>query len=105
MAREDLIQAIAKEMDRIWGEEGFGGSDEEYDWLLETYGVSEEEDLVWTEVFEDHLGELDLDDPDARYSEDEKAEIQLFLEDDPAVCRFLEQLLQKYQSKSVSYVW
>jgi hypothetical protein len=103
MHREDLIKAVSQEMDRVWGEEGFGGSDQEYEWLLEHYDIAEEEDLVWLEVLQDFRGDLNLDDPEAGYGDDEKAEIELFLDDDRAVCRFLELLLEKLRTGAGSY--
>src|SRR5437868_5852917 len=89
--RKQLIGAILREMERVWGAEGLGGEAEEYKWLESQYHISEEEDVQWQLVLQyatGHLPEEDLEDE----------EVMEFLEDNFAVVLFLEALLRKYRS-------
>lgn len=92
-----IINAIVKEINRIFPDE-FSGSDEVYDWLLEHYGVTEDDDSTYITVcdyvFED---EDDLDEDQQEIID----EIIDFLEDEEELCAFLYQLLKKYQSNSL----
>ena len=97
MTKSQLIEAVLKEMDRVWGEDkGLGGTDEEYAWLLANYEISEEEDVKWQLVLEGSMGDLpeeDADDP----------EVQEFLDDEAAVHVFLEGFLEKYHGSTAVY--
>lgn len=44
MRKNELIEAIITEMDRLWGVDGFNGTTDEYEWLQQNYGISEEDD-------------------------------------------------------------
>jgi uncharacterized protein YifE (UPF0438 family) len=89
MAKDELIDAIMREMDRVWGSRGLHGTDDEYQWLLEHYGITREEDNRWMDVLYTTTGDLSPE-----QTEDEGR--MRFLSDDRAVRAFLEQLLQKY---------
>ena len=41
MTRAELIDAIMREMERVWGETGFEGTTAEYTWLLAQYAITE----------------------------------------------------------------
>jgi hypothetical protein len=94
--RRSLVNAVLVEITRVWGEEGLQGSAPEYAWLLETYGISEEEDVQWQLVFEYEIDEMlaeDLDDE----------EVMAFVEDDAAVIAFLNRFLAKYRSSAATF--
>ncbi|MEW5927728.1 MAG: hypothetical protein AB1941_09590 [Gemmatimonadota bacterium] len=94
MTRSDLIDAIRNEMDRVWGDEGFSGVWEEYEWLLEHYGVTEDDDVEWSGILEYEADAVDPDDA-------ANPEWMSFVTHDEQVIPFLEQLLKKYQSNTV----
>jgi hypothetical protein len=92
MTRSDLIQAIAAEIDRIWPD-GFSGGWGQYEWLEANYDVTLDDDSDWTGILNYEAGVSDSDDD------------PLFLEfaaDDSRVIPFLQHLLEKYQSNSVT---
>lgn len=94
--RTTLVDAVLIEVTRVWGKEGLQGNASEYAWLLDTYGISEEEDVQWQLVLEHEIGEMldeDLDDD----------EVMVFVEDDVAVIGFLQRFLAKYQSSTASF--
>lgn len=93
MSKIELIDMIHMEMNRIWGADGFQGSDSEYKWLEATYDISEEEDVLWQEILGFEIDDLHDD-------EWEDDELMIFLNDDSAVIQFLENLLGKYRKSS-----
>lgn len=96
MTKPELIEAVMAEMSRVWGQEGLGGEKGEYEWLVQTYGITEEEDVQWQLILQDGMDDLPEED-----LEDE--ELMTFLADQPAVVAFLEAFLQKYRERSVVY--
>jgi hypothetical protein len=92
-----LMEAILEEVARVWGDDdGLIGEPAEYAWLLENYGITEDEDYHWHLLLQDNMGELseeDSADPDN----------QEFLEDEDAVHDFLKMFLEKYQSSDAVY--
>jgi hypothetical protein len=96
MTKPELIEAVMAEMSRVWGQDGLGGEKREYEWLAQTYGITEEEDVQWQLILQDDIDDLEEED-----LEDE--ELMTFLADEPAVVAFLEGFLQKYQKHSVVY--
>lgn len=94
--RYALIEAVLAEMGRVWPDDSFGGSAEEYAWLLKHFGISEEEDVKWQFILQDSTGDLPEEDA-------EDPEVTDFLDDDEAVCAFLAELLEKYKSSTLSY--
>lgn len=96
MTESQLVDDIITEMDRVWGEDGFGGEDKEYEWLLENYGISEYEDVKWQLILQKTMNELPED-------IDDDPEMIEFLEDEQAVRAFLEEILAKYKSSSAVY--
>lgn len=96
MTRSELIEAVLKEMDRVWGDEGFGGTALEYEWLRAHYRISEEEDVQWQFVLQ-----YDMDDMPEEDQEDE--EVVEFVENESAVMAFLASFLDKYRSGTATY--
>ena len=76
--RDQIIDAITEEIRRIFGQRGFFGEEEEYDWLLACYSVTEDDDIRWQCILADGDNTLDLD-------------------------RFLARLLAKYRSNILTY--
>ena len=101
MTRDELFDGVLVEMERVWGEPGFGGEFEAYDWLLENYGITEEDDNRWMDICAQERGELE--DALADLAEQERAEVVAFLADDARVTDFLKELLQRYQSSGEVY--
>ena len=101
LIRSELIKSVLAEMDRVWGPDGFGGELEAYGWLQEHFGITEEEDVQWQDVLSDWGGTLDEDTADL--DEDEKEQVEAFLQDDSAVTAFLETLLHRYKSSVATY--
>ncbi len=96
MTKSELIGGILQEMDRVWGDEGLGGELEEYEWLLQTYNISEEEDVQWQLILQ-----YDMDDLPIENQEDE--EVMSFLENPHDVNNFLQTLLAKYKASLETY--
>lgn len=96
MPKNDLIDAISLEMNRVWGEDGLHGEPEEYAWLEEHYGVTEEDDVCWQLTIQHHFGDLPKEDQD-------DAEVMQFLNDDARVEQFLRDLLRRYQANTLTY--
>jgi hypothetical protein len=96
MSRKKLISAVLLETDRVWGENGFGGKPDEYAWLAVTFSITYDQDVQWQLIL-DHACDC-LEDDDF---EDEK--LMFFLEDDGAVMRFLNTLLEMYQRSSAVF--
>ena len=97
MGSGEMVAEIISTIERIFGDNGFGGTDEEYRWLFETYGVSESEDNSWIDIIDTEASaELDPDDQG-------EAEIIQFLNDPIAVGDFLANLLEKYRSSRAIY--
>lgn len=93
MTKAELIEAVMAEMSRVWGQEGLGGEKREYEWLLQIYGITEEEDVQWQLILQDDMDDLPEEDL-------EDGELMTFLADQPAVVTFLEAFLQKYREHS-----
>jgi hypothetical protein len=96
MDREELMRLVSAEMTRVWGEPGFSGDTVGYEWLLDNYGITEEEDARWIAILCDSMGDLleeDLDDD----------ELMAFLDSDEAVYRFLTGFLVKYRSSNATF--
>jgi hypothetical protein len=93
MTRSDLVGAILNEMDRVWGDKGFSGSWAEYEWLLEHYGITEDEDVEWSGILEYNSDEVEPDDAS-------NPEWMSFVTDDEQVIPFLIRLLDKYRSNT-----
>jgi len=63
---------------------------------VQTYGITEEEDVQWQLILQDDMDDLPEED-----LEDE--ELMTFLADQPAVVAFLEAFLRKYREHSAVY--
>ncbi|WP_248806549.1 hypothetical protein [Pseudomonas sp. MWU13-2100] len=101
MTRDQLIDAVLAEMERVWGENGFGGETEEYKWLYENYGISEEDDIHWQDVCNDWGGTLQ--ESLEGLGEEVIAEAIEFINDDTRVVKFLEKFLKQYRSSTAVY--
>jgi hypothetical protein len=97
MNNSELINSVLHEMSRVWGEKGLGGSNEEYEWLLNTYNVSEEEDVQWQLIIQHDMNDLPIEDQ-------EDKELMTFLNDKAAVNIFLKEHLSKYKSSKETYI-
>lgn len=104
MNRNDLIEAVIIEMERVWGEEGFGGEEVAYEWLYGHYGITIMDDLNWQFILEDSSGELLTALAEEGGSKEEDDEIIAFIEDDLRVEAFLADLLAKYKSSNAIYI-
>jgi hypothetical protein len=97
MSSDEIISEIIDKIGRIFGVNGFGGTTEEYAWLLNKYGVTEEEDNSWIDI-------IDFEGADGLNPQDEdEARVVGFLLDPTAVRGFLVSLLRKYRSCSAVY--
>lgn len=92
MSSDELIAEIIKNVERVFGTDGFGGTSEEYGWLLRRCGITEEEDNTWIDII-DFEGSSELDP-----ANEDEAKIIGFLRDPAAVHRFLAALLKKYRN-------
>lgn len=101
MTKDELFDSVLVEMERVWGKPGFGGKFEAYGWLLEHYGITEDDDNKWLDVCAQDRGELEH--ALADLTEDQRAEIEEFLANDARVTEFLKGLLQRYQSSVAVY--
>ncbi|ODJ93162.1 hypothetical protein BB779_01200 [Pseudomonas viridiflava] len=101
MIKDELFAGVLVEIERVWGEPGFGGDFEAYDWLLENYGITEEDDNRWMDICAQDRGELEH--ALADLTKDQRAEIEEFLANDARVTDFLKGLLQRYQSSGAVY--
>ena len=102
MSPTELITEIVDKILVIFGAEGFGGTAEEYRWLLANYGITEEEDVRWQFVLEQDCGITDAKE-DLDEADEDDAKLAAFLEDPDAIWTFLETLLTKYRSSSNCY--
>lgn len=96
MNRAQLIDAIYREMERVWGDENLPAEPEHYEWLEEHYGISEDDDVQWQVI-------LDYEANDMAEEDLEDDELMDFLEDNLGVILFLEGLLRKYESGTAVY--
>ncbi|WP_409286866.1 hypothetical protein [Pseudomonas guariconensis] len=99
--KTELIESVITEMERVWGPAGFGGEPEAYAWLLENFGITEQDDSKWLDVLSEWGGTLDEDTADL--TQDEKDEVYAFLDDEPAVISFLTAFLERYRSSDATY--
>ncbi len=95
-----LIYNIGVEIQRIFPLDDFEGTQEQYEWLLKHYGVTEEDDYRYILV-----GDYYLEDPDELDDEQlEAIETQIdFLDEPEVVNAFLEDLLRRYRSNTIVY--
>lgn len=96
MTKSEMIDAVIQEMDRVWVNNGFDGSPEQYEWLLKNYNISEEDDVKWQLIMEHHMDDLCTEDQN-------DDDVMAFLENTISVNRFLQEFLTKYRSSSKSY--
>jgi hypothetical protein len=103
--KNELIDAIIREVERVFGEDpGFEGTNEQYGWLATTYGVTEDDDVKWQFLIcpdpFDPSKTVDPLDPD---NSDDEEMISFLIDDNAVVIAFLETLLAKYRSSDA--VW
>lgn len=104
MNRNDLIEAVMIEMERVWGEEGFGGEEVAYEWLYSHYGITMMDDLNWQFILEDSWGGLLAYLAEDGAPKEDDDEIIAFVEDDSRVEIFLADLLANYKSSDAIYI-
>ncbi len=102
--RAELLNQVASEIERIWGEDGFSGSKEEYEWLLENYGITEEEDNKYIDILEYDSNKFEEDPSIDDLNEEERMQVINFVTNDTAVCEFLIALLLKYKNNTICAV-
>jgi hypothetical protein len=90
------ILRILDEMGRIWAPDWLcDGENESYDWLLEHYGVTPEEDNLFLDIWSRwKYGEMPDDAPE---------ENRKIILDPKATARFIDELLEKYQGSTDTY--
>ena len=96
-----LIDRIMAEMERVWGPEGLQGTQEEYAWLQQHYGISEADDVRWQYILQDSMDDLTEDD----LSEDDPDDEELIdlLAHPGGIIATLNALLLLYRRNSISY--
>lgn len=99
MVSDNLMQTIVAELTRIWPGDSFEGTDDQYAWLYEQYGITEQDDVKWQCALAEWMDEdsdLDLADPADQ-------ELMTFLTDERAMQSFLVHLREQYSSGNA--VW
>lgn len=99
MVRDSLMQSIVAELTRIWPGDCFEGTDDQYTWLYEHYGITEEDDEKWQCALADWMDE----DPDLDLTDPADRELMAFLADERAMQPFLLRLREQYRHGSA--VW
>jgi hypothetical protein len=80
-------------MDRVWGPPGLSGEGDEYEWLEESCGISQELDVSWQLILEHAI--------DAQLPEDEyDPEVIALVEYEATVLNLLTELLAKYRGSA-----
>lgn len=93
-----LMRHITKRILDIFGPEGLEGTFEEYEWLMENYSVSEEDDVKWVDLLHYYNGDLDENPSIATLSDEERAEVMRFVSDKEAHLPFLFEIVHKYDA-------
>jgi hypothetical protein len=101
VTKDELVDAVIAEVERVFAPDGFDGEQPQYEWLEKTYGISEEDDVKWQFILEQDFDEEDRDELDP--ADENDAEMLAFLADEPAVMAFLENILAKYRAHDA--VW
>lgn len=83
-------------MERVWGDDGFGGSWEEYSWLQAHYGITEVDDVHWQMILQQSMGDLEPEDASDEY-------YGPFLRDEKAIEEFLNDFLRRYRAGTGVY--
>src|SRR5262249_40936552 len=98
-AIQGLIGRILTEMQHVWGTrlDRFEETPEQYVWLEEHYGITEEDDLRWQFTL------LDSADGVTAADLEENKEMQEFLESPHRIVHQLNYLLQRYRSNTIAY--
>ena len=97
--RDSLMQTIVTELTRVWPGDCFEGTDDQYTWLYEHYGITEDDDVKWQCALADWMDE----DPDLDRTDPADRELMAFLADERAMQAFLFRLREKYHQGSA--VW
>lgn len=95
-----LIGRVMAEMERVWGPsetQGFDGTTEQYAWLEQHYGITEDDDVHWQFILQDSWGEK----PDDLNEDD--GETREFLASPHAIVGHLNFLLERYRSNTLSH--
>ena len=92
MVSDSLMQTIVDELQRIWPGDCFEGANDQYAWLYEHYGISEQDDVKWQCALSAWMDE----DPDLELADPADRELIAFLSDEEAMQSFLAQLREQY---------
>src|SRR5258708_16303372 len=96
--RDGLMQTIVAELTRVGPGDCFEGTDDQYTWLYEHYGITEDDDLKWQCALADWMDE----DPDLDRTDPADRELIAFLADERAMQSFLFRLrAQHHQGSAV----
>lgn len=96
----ELVDEIGVKIERIFHPDGFDGTIEQYKWLLEHYGVTEEDDVRYILICNYYTEDADELDDDQLEDIDDNIK---FLDDEESVCDFLTDLLKKYRSNTLIF--
>jgi len=93
MVRDSLMQTIVAEVMRVWPEDSFEGTDDQYAWLYEHYGITEQDDVKWQCALAAWMDE----DPDLDRANPADRELLAFLSDEEVMQSFLVPLRERYR--------
>ena len=92
MVSDSLMQTIVDELQRVWPVDSFEGTDDQYAWLYEHYGIPEQDDVKWQCALAAWMDE----DPDLNLADPADRELLAILSDEQAMQSFMVQLRQQY---------
>jgi hypothetical protein len=93
MVSDSLMQTIVAEVQRVWPGDCFEGANDQYAWLYERYGITEQDDVKWQCALAGWMDE----DPDLDRADPADRELIVFLSDEEVMQSFLVQLRQQYR--------
>jgi hypothetical protein len=89
---DSLMQTIVDELQRVWPGDSFEGTDDQYAWLSEHYGIPEQDDVKWQCALAAWMDEA----PDLNLADLADRELLAILSDEQAMQSFMVQLRQQY---------
>jgi hypothetical protein len=98
-----LVNHIVNRILEIFGPDGMEGTTEEYAWLAENYGITEEYDNKWLDILGYYKGDLHEQPSWATLTGEERQEITAFVTDQELHLTFLFDLARRYASGKPRY--
>jgi len=98
-----IVRHIVRRLTAIFGKDGSGGSWEEYAWLEENCGVSEEDDNKWLDLLGHYQVDLEEQASWVDLSDEEKRDILAFVTDREKHLPFLLDVAQRYDAVDKRY--